>query len=63
MLCQAAAGLCAVGDVASWQNPRFGTRVQVGHRMNATERAIAAAGNLFGDATPFAPVPCFWTHQ
>ncbi|MFE7235755.1 oxidoreductase C-terminal domain-containing protein [Streptomyces sp. NPDC002405] len=31
--------------------------------MNATEQAMAAAGNLLGDATPFAPVPYFWTDQ
>ncbi|WP_229852683.1 oxidoreductase C-terminal domain-containing protein [Streptomyces albospinus] len=24
---------------------------------------MAAAGNLLGDATPFAPVPYFWTDQ
>jgi hypothetical protein len=33
------------------------------HRMNATEQAMAAAGNLLGDVTPFAPVPYFWTDQ
>ncbi|WP_371651166.1 oxidoreductase C-terminal domain-containing protein [Streptomyces mirabilis] len=33
------------------------------HRMNATEQAMAAAGNLLGDAKPFAPVPYFWTDQ
>jgi hypothetical protein len=33
------------------------------HRMNATEQAIAAAGNLLGDDRPFAPVPYFWTDQ
>lgn len=33
------------------------------HRTNATEQAIAAAGNLLGEATPFSPVPYFWTDQ
>ncbi|MEU9207145.1 FAD/NAD(P)-binding oxidoreductase [Streptomyces sp. NPDC048415] len=62
-LCQAAPGIYAAGDVASWHNPHFGTRMRLEHRMNATEQAMAAAGNLLGDATPFAPVPYFWTDQ
>jgi NADPH-dependent 2,4-dienoyl-CoA reductase/sulfur reductase-like enzyme len=62
-LCQAAPGIYAAGDVASWHNPHFGTRMRLEHRMNATEQAIAAAGNLLGDVTPFAPVPYFWTDQ
>ncbi|MFF2808179.1 NAD(P)/FAD-dependent oxidoreductase [Streptomyces sp. NPDC058000] len=61
--CQAAPGIYAAGDVASWHNPHFGTRMRLEHRMNATEQAMAAAGNLLGDATPFAPVPYFWTDQ
>ncbi|GAA1932576.1 NAD(P)/FAD-dependent oxidoreductase [Streptantibioticus ferralitis] len=62
-LCQAAPGIYAAGDVASWHNPRFGTRMRLEHRMNATEQAMAASGNLLGDAVPFAPVPYFWTDQ
>ncbi|MGW0998312.1 NAD(P)/FAD-dependent oxidoreductase [Streptomyces sp. NPDC002523] len=61
--CRAAPGIYAVGDVASWPNAHFGTRMRLEHRMNATEQAMAAAGNLLGDATPFAPVPYFWTDQ
>ncbi|MEV5008805.1 oxidoreductase C-terminal domain-containing protein [Streptomyces sp. NPDC055692] len=56
-------GVYAAGDVASWHNPHFGTRMRLEHRMNATEQAIVAAGNLLGDAVPFAPVPYFWTDQ
>jgi NADPH-dependent 2,4-dienoyl-CoA reductase/sulfur reductase-like enzyme len=61
--CRAAPGIYAAGDVASWPNPHFGIRMRLEHRMNATEQAVAAAGNLLGDATPFAPVPYFWTDQ
>ncbi|WP_219729357.1 NAD(P)/FAD-dependent oxidoreductase [Streptomyces noursei] len=61
--CQAAPGIYAAGDVASWPNARFGTRMRLEHRMNAIEQAMAAVGNLLGDATPFAPVPYFWTDQ
>jgi NADPH-dependent 2,4-dienoyl-CoA reductase/sulfur reductase-like enzyme len=62
-LCRAAPGIYAAGDVASWHNPHFGTRMRLEHRMNATEQAMAAVGNLLGDAKPFAPVPYFWTDQ
>ncbi|WP_422804798.1 hypothetical protein [Streptomyces noursei] len=61
--CRAAPGIYAAGDVASWHNPRFGTRMRLEHRMNAIEQTVAAAGNLVGDAQPFAPVPYFWTDQ
>ncbi|MFJ3310967.1 NAD(P)/FAD-dependent oxidoreductase [Streptomyces sp. NPDC086549] len=61
--CRAAPGIYAAGDVASWPNAHFGTRMRLEHRMNATEQAMAVAGNLLGDATPFAPVPYFWTDQ
>ncbi|GGX47522.1 NAD(P)/FAD-dependent oxidoreductase [Streptomyces noursei] len=61
--CQAAPGIYAAGDVASWPNAHFGTRMRLEHRMNATEQAMAVAGNLLGDATPFTPVPYFWTDQ
>jgi NADPH-dependent 2,4-dienoyl-CoA reductase/sulfur reductase-like enzyme len=45
-LCRAAPGIYAAGDVASWHNPHFGTRMRLEHRMNATEQAMAPAGNL-----------------
>jgi 3-phenylpropionate/trans-cinnamate dioxygenase ferredoxin reductase subunit len=61
--CQAAPGIYAAGDVASWYNPQFESRMRLEHRMNATEQAIAVAGNLVGDDQPFAPVPYFWTDQ
>jgi 3-phenylpropionate/trans-cinnamate dioxygenase ferredoxin reductase subunit len=61
--CQAAPNIYAAGDVASWHNRHFGTRMRVEHRFNATEQAVAAAGNLLGDDRPFAPVPYFWTDQ
>ncbi|MFE4629877.1 NAD(P)/FAD-dependent oxidoreductase [Streptomyces mirabilis] len=62
-LCEAAPGIYAAGDVASWFNPHFGTRMRLEHRMNATEQAMAVVGNLLGGYTPFAPVPYFWTDQ
>lgn len=63
--CAAAPGLYAVGDVARWHNPRFGTSMRVEHRINATEQAQTVAYNLLspGQPRPFAPVPYFWTDQ
>lgn len=61
--CRAAADIYAAGDVASWHNPHFDTRMRLEHRMNATEQGMAVAGNLLGDDQPFGPVPFFWTDQ
>jgi 3-phenylpropionate/trans-cinnamate dioxygenase ferredoxin reductase subunit len=62
--CRAAPGVYAAGDVASWVNPRYGRRMRLEHRMNATEQGTAAAHNLIhGDVKPFAPLPYFWTDQ
>jgi NADPH-dependent 2,4-dienoyl-CoA reductase/sulfur reductase-like enzyme len=62
-LCRAAPGIYVAGEVASWRNPRFGTRMRLEHRMNATEQAMAAAGDLLGDPAPCPSVPYFWTDQ
>jgi NADPH-dependent 2,4-dienoyl-CoA reductase/sulfur reductase-like enzyme len=61
--CQSAPGVYAAGDVARVLNPRYGVHVRVEHRTNAAEQAGAAARNLLGAATPFDPVPYFWTDQ
>jgi NADPH-dependent 2,4-dienoyl-CoA reductase/sulfur reductase-like enzyme len=61
--CQAAPGVYAAGDVASWHHPDFGRRMRLEHRMNATEQGILVARNLLGAGQEFAPVPYFWTDQ
>nr|WP_042196863.1 FAD-dependent oxidoreductase [Kibdelosporangium sp. MJ126-NF4]CEL22598.1 Ferredoxin reductase [Kibdelosporangium sp. MJ126-NF4]CTQ89740.1 Ferredoxin reductase [Kibdelosporangium sp. MJ126-NF4] len=61
--CQAAPGVYAAGDVASWHHQGLDERLRVEHRMNATEQGMAAARNLLGAGTPFAPIPYFWTDQ
>lgn len=62
--CRAAPGVYAAGDVASWINPRYGQRMRLEHRMNASEQGTAAAHNLLhGDVKPFSPLPYFWTDQ
>jgi 3-phenylpropionate/trans-cinnamate dioxygenase ferredoxin reductase component len=61
---RAAPGVYAAGDVASWPSRRFGRRMRLEHRMNATEQGAAAARNLLhGDVEAFDPVPYFWTDQ
>ncbi|MCR6482833.1 NAD(P)/FAD-dependent oxidoreductase [Amycolatopsis sp. OK19-0408] len=60
---QAAPGVYAAGDVASWPNGHFGVRLRLEHRMNATEQGMAVAAAIVGEAKPFAPVPYFWSDQ
>jgi 3-phenylpropionate/trans-cinnamate dioxygenase ferredoxin reductase component len=51
---RAADGIYAAGDVASWVSPRYGRRVRVEHRMNATEMGTVAARNLLAAASASA---------
>jgi NADPH-dependent 2,4-dienoyl-CoA reductase/sulfur reductase-like enzyme len=66
-ICAASApGVYAAGDVARWRNPLFDDEMRVEHWTNATEQGRAAALNLLAgpaEATPFAPVPYFWSDQ
>ncbi|RXS84117.1 NAD(P)/FAD-dependent oxidoreductase [Streptomyces sp. TM32] len=62
--CQAAPGVYAAGDVASWLSARYGRRMRLEHRMNATEQGIVAARNLLhGNVETYDPLPYFWTDQ
>ncbi|GGN46195.1 pyridine nucleotide-disulfide oxidoreductase [Streptomyces fuscichromogenes] len=58
-----ATGVYGAGDVASWHNPLFDTRMRIEHRTNATEQGMTAARNLLGAGRPFTPVPYFWSDQ
>ncbi|MGW8813020.1 NAD(P)/FAD-dependent oxidoreductase [Gordonia terrae] len=58
---QAAPGVWAVGDVASWWDERRHAHVRLEHRTNATEQARAVAGAIMGKVEPYRPVPFFWT--
>ena len=68
---RAAAGIYAAGDCARWVNRLFGEageEMRVEHWTNAAEQGAAAALNLLaelagGAATPYAPVPFFWSDQ
>lgn len=60
-----APGVYAAGDIASWHNPTFDQRMRVEHWSNAVEQGSHAAANMLAGeaATPFAPVPDFWSDQ
>ncbi|WP_063628917.1 NAD(P)/FAD-dependent oxidoreductase [Amycolatopsis taiwanensis] len=57
----------AAGDVARWPNRRFGpTPRRVEHWLNAVEMGRAAAESLLAGraaASPFQPMPRFWSEQ
>ncbi|MEZ5169898.1 MAG: FAD-dependent oxidoreductase [Acidimicrobiia bacterium] len=66
--CTAAPGIYAAGDVARWENPRFGDVMRVEHWTNAAEMGMYVARRLLDaaagmDTEPFAPVPFFWSDQ
>lgn len=62
-------GVVAAGDVARWPNALFDETMRVEHWSNAVEQGRAAAMRLLlGSAsdlgaTPFVPVPYFWSDQ
>jgi NADPH-dependent 2,4-dienoyl-CoA reductase/sulfur reductase-like enzyme len=57
----AAAGVYAVGDVASWPDPFNGIPTRVEHQSNAIEQAIAVAGTIMRGSMSSPPVPFFWS--
>jgi 3-phenylpropionate/trans-cinnamate dioxygenase ferredoxin reductase subunit len=59
-------GITAAGDVARWPNARFGETARVEHWDHAIEMAMFAARRLLlsdDEASPFTPVPYFWSDQ
>jgi NADPH-dependent 2,4-dienoyl-CoA reductase/sulfur reductase-like enzyme len=61
--CRAAEGIYAAGDVARWHHEDLDVLLRLENRTNATEQAIAVAGNILGEDRPYVPVPYFWTDQ
>lgn len=62
---EGAEGVVAAGDLASWYNPWFGTRMRVEHWTNAVEQGAYAARRLLGrhDPSGFASAPYVWSDQ
>lgn len=61
-------GVYALGDLASWYNPRFGHRMRVEHWTNTVEQSTAVARNIinaFGgdDPVAYSGIPYFWSDQ
>ncbi len=57
--------VAAVGDVARWEHPRYGSS-RIEHWTNAGEQAAHVAKALMQGAAaagPFGPVPYFWSDQ
>lgn len=61
--CRAADDVYAVGDVARWYHPGYGTMMRLENRTNALEQGISVAATITGAARPYSPVPYFWTDQ
>lgn len=62
--CEVVPGVYAAGDVTSWYNPVFETRMRVEHRTNAAEQGRLAALNLISESKrPFESIPYFWSDQ
>ncbi|MFD7937722.1 NAD(P)/FAD-dependent oxidoreductase [Streptomyces sp. NPDC059755] len=61
--CRAEEWIYAVGDVARWHHEGLGRLVRLENRTNATEAAMAVAGEILGADRPYTPVPYFWTDQ
>ena len=61
--CRAAEGIYAAGDVARWHHETLDVLLRLENRTNATEQALAVAGNVLGADKPYTPVPYFWTDQ
>ncbi len=56
-------GVWAVGDCASWESARYGTRMLVEHWDAALRAPAVAAENLLGGDQVWDPVPYFWSEQ
>jgi len=62
----AADDVVVAGDVARWFNEGLGAYVRIEHWTNAAEQSVAAARSLLAgraQATPYVPVPYFWSDQ
>jgi 3-phenylpropionate/trans-cinnamate dioxygenase ferredoxin reductase subunit len=53
----------AAGDVTNHFNPLLGRHVRLECWQNAQNQALAIAGVLCGEDTPYAEVPWFWSDQ
>ncbi|MEU7529726.1 FAD/NAD(P)-binding oxidoreductase [Saccharothrix sp. NPDC042600] len=55
--------VCAVGDIAAHDHPRYGRRVRVEHWANAKDQGAHVAGTLLGRGEPYVAAPYFFSDQ
>ena len=58
----------ALGDLASWHNPRYGERMRVEHWTNTVQQATTVARNIVSalagnDPVAYDGIPYFWSDQ
>ncbi|MGO9508813.1 MAG: NAD(P)/FAD-dependent oxidoreductase, partial [Mycobacterium sp.] len=53
----------AVGDIATAENPVFGTRIRTEHWANALKQPAVAAAGMLGKPGEYAELPYFFTDQ
>jgi 3-phenylpropionate/trans-cinnamate dioxygenase ferredoxin reductase component len=53
----------AIGDCTRFPSRRFGRKIRLECVQNAFDQAKAAATSMLGKATPYDPVPWFWSDQ
>ena len=53
----------AVGDVARWPHPFYGTGMRIEHWTNANEHAAVVAADLTGGPMPRPTLPYVWSDQ
>ena len=58
----------ALGDLASWHNPRYGERMRVEHWTNTVQQATTVARNIVAamagtDPVEYDGIPYFWSDQ
>jgi len=61
-------GVYALGDLASWYNPRYGERMRVEHWTNTVQQSTTVARNIVaslsgGDPVAYDGIPYFWSDQ
>ncbi|WP_433269392.1 NAD(P)/FAD-dependent oxidoreductase [Actinosynnema sp. CS-041913] len=55
--------ICAIGDIAAHDHPRYGRRVRVEHWANAKDQGAHVAGTILGRDEPYTTVPYFFSDQ
>ena len=61
-------GVYALGDLASWHNPRYGERMRVEHWTNTVQQSTTVARNIVAslagnDPVAYDGIPYFWSDQ